>query len=86
MSREDQRDFSPHPDIHGEKDGLVPLENAKEIYRHLESEEKELLVIPAATHNDIMMVGFKDYFKTIQQFVERSDRIKEGKRREERVR
>ena len=78
--------FLPTLIIHGEKDGLVPLENANEIYRHLGSEEKELLVIPSATHNDIMLVGFKDYFKTIQQFVERSDRIKVGKRKEERVR
>ncbi len=64
--------------IHGEQDSLVPLENAKEIYQHLGTEEKELLVIPSATHNDIMLVGFKDYFEAIEQFVERSDRIKEG--------
>ncbi len=70
--------------LHGEKDVLVPVENAKEIYRNLGAREKELLVIPAATHNDVMIVGFKDYFKAIQQFVERSDRVKEGKREEER--
>ncbi len=78
--------FLPTLIIHGEKDGLVPLENAKEIYRHLGTEEKELLVIPSATHNDIMPVGFKNYFKTIQQFIERSNRIREGKPKEERVR
>jgi uncharacterized protein len=61
--------------IHGERDSLVPPENAREIYRHLGSKEKELLVIPSATHNDIMGVGFKDYFKAIRQFVERLDRI-----------
>jgi alpha-beta hydrolase superfamily lysophospholipase len=71
--------FLPTLIIHGEKDSLVPLENAREIYRHLGAEEKKLLVIPSATHNDIMQVGFRDYFKTIQQFVERSDRIKQGK-------
>jgi len=70
--------------IHGEQDSLVPLENAREIYRHLGTKEKELLVIPSATHNDIMLVGFKDYFEAIQQFVERPDRIKEGKWKEDR--
>jgi len=70
--------FLPTLIIHGEQDSLVPLENAKEIYQHLGTREKELLVIPSATHNDIMLVGFKDYFKAIQQFVERSDRIREG--------
>jgi len=70
--------FLPTLIIHGERDSLVPLENAKEIYRHLGTREKKLLVVPSATHNDIMMVGFKDYFDAIQQFVERSDRIKGG--------
>jgi len=64
--------------IHGEQDSLVPLENAREIYRHLGAKEKELLVIPSATHNDIMQVGFKDYFKAIQQFVARTDRTRKG--------
>ncbi len=53
--------FLPTLIIHGEKDSLVPLENAKDIYEHLGTQEKELLVIPSATHNDIMLVGFKDY-------------------------
>ena len=70
--------FLPTLIIHGEQDSLVPLENAREIYQHLGAKEKELLVIPCATHNDIMLVGFKDYFKAIQQFVEKSDQIKQG--------
>ncbi len=53
--------FLPTLIIHGERDSLVPLENAKDIYEHLGTQEKELLVIPSATHNDIMLVGFKDY-------------------------
>jgi len=71
--------FVPVLIIHGERDSLVPLENAKEIYRYLGTKEKKLLVIPSATHNDIMLVGFKDYFKAVQQFIERPDRIKERK-------
>jgi len=59
--------------IHGDQDSLVPLENAKTIYQHLGSREKKLLIIPSATHNDIMIVGFKDYFNAIQQFIETTD-------------
>ena len=70
--------FLPTLIIHGEQDSLVPLENAKDIYQHLGAREKELLVIPSATHNDIMIVGFMDYFKAIQHFIERTDRTKEG--------
>jgi len=70
--------FLPTLIIHGERDSLVPVENAREIFRHLGTREKELLVIPSATHNDIMGVGFSDYFKAIQQFVEKTDRSKKG--------
>ena len=59
--------------IHGQQDRLVPLGNAKDLYEHLGTRDKELLVIPSATHNDIMVVGFQDYFKALQRFVERTD-------------
>jgi fermentation-respiration switch protein FrsA (DUF1100 family) len=64
--------------IHGDQDWLVPLENARDIYQHLGAKEKELLIIPSATHNDIMLVGFKEYFNALQQFIERTDRTKTG--------
>ena len=66
--------FLPTLIIHGDQDSLVPLENAKAIYQHLGTREKKLLIIPSATHNDIMLVGFKDYFNSIQQFIEKTDR------------
>ena len=59
--------------IHGEQDWLVPLENGKEIYQHLGTREKELLVIPSATHNDIMLVGLQEYFDVLQRFIEKTD-------------
>ena len=68
--------FLPSLIIHGEKDWLVPVQNARDIYHHLGAQEKELLIIPSATHNDIMLVGFKDYFNALGRFVERTDRIK----------
>jgi len=68
--------FLPTLIIHGEQDSLVPLKNAKDIYQHLGTQEKKLLIIPSATHNDIMLVGFKGYFNALQEFIERTDRIK----------
>ncbi len=64
--------FLPALILHGEKDNLVPLQNAKEIYESLGSSHKRLLVIPSATHNDIMLIGFKNYFKAIEEFVHSS--------------
>jgi alpha-beta hydrolase superfamily lysophospholipase len=66
--------FLPTLIIHGDQDSLVPLENAEAIYQHLGTREKKLLIIPSATHNDIMLVGFKDYFNAIQRFIETTDR------------
>jgi pimeloyl-ACP methyl ester carboxylesterase len=68
--------FLPTLIIHGEKDWLVPLQNARDLYHHLGTEEKELLIIPSATHNDVMLVGFNEYFNALQRFTRKTDRIK----------
>ena len=70
--------FLPSLVIHGEEDWLVPIQNARDIYHHLGTKDKELLIIPSATHNDIMLVGLKEYFDAVEQFIERTGRIKEG--------
>ncbi len=57
--------------IHGEEDTLVPLQNAKELYEHLGSREKKLLVIPSADHNDVLIVGFRDYFNALRPMTQR---------------
>lgn len=55
--------------IHGKDDTLVPLKEAEDLYRHLGTEKKELLIISGATHNDILYVGFKKYFEAISRFI-----------------
>ena len=60
--------------IHGDQDWLVPLDNAKDIYQHLGTREKELLIIPSATHNDMMLVGFEEYFDALQRFIEKTNK------------
>ena len=60
--------------IHGDQDWLVPIENGKDIYQHLGTKEKEFLIIPSATHNDIMLVGLKEYFDALQRFIERTNK------------
>ncbi len=55
--------------IHGKNDTLVPLIEAEELYRHLGTEKKEILVIPGATHNDILSVGLGKYFEAIGRFI-----------------
>ena len=60
--------------IHGEKDTLVPLREAEDLHAHLGTEEKELLVISSATHNDIFFVGLGQYMEALRRFVEKTER------------
>jgi len=62
--------FIPTLIIHGERDTLVPPKEAKDIFNHLGTDKKELLIIPSANHNDIMLVGFQKYFDVLQRFIE----------------
>ncbi len=55
--------------IHGDQDRLVPLEQGKDLYETLGADQKELLVIPRADHNDIMFVDPDHYMKAIRKFV-----------------
>jgi pimeloyl-ACP methyl ester carboxylesterase len=57
--------------IHGEYDTLVPLEEAETLHEQIGSNEKELLIIPGANHNDIMFVGLKQYFEAIKRFIDK---------------
>jgi len=55
--------------IHGQQDRLVPLEQGKDLYQTLGSEQKELLVIPGADHNDIMFVDPEQYMQAVEKFI-----------------
>ncbi len=70
--------FIPTLIIHGERDTLVPLREAKDIFNHLGTDKKELLIIPSANHNNIMLVGFQKYFNAIQQFIEMTEARESG--------
>ena len=56
--------------IHGEYDTLVPPDEAETIMENTGSSNKSLLMIPGATHNDIMFVGLRQYMEAIRQFVD----------------
>lgn len=56
--------------MHGEYDTLVPPEEAETLMEHIGSQEKSLLIIPGATHNDIMFMGLKQYMEAINAFIE----------------
>ena len=55
--------------IHGEYDNLVPFTEGQLIYDHLASVDKQLVMIPRASHNDIMFMDMHRYFAAIEEFV-----------------
>lgn len=55
--------------IHGEWDELIPLDHAAGLYDMLNGAEREMVVIPGAGHNDILWVGQRRYFESLEAFV-----------------
>jgi uncharacterized protein len=55
--------------IHGEKDILVPLREAKDLFVHLGSKQKKLVTLPHADHNSLLSQGMEKYFDSIREFV-----------------
>ena len=57
--------------IHGQMDETAPLGDAVNMYQNLQTEAKHLVIIPEAGHNDLMYVGFRQYFEAIRRFIVR---------------
>lgn len=55
--------------IHAEYDFLIPLQHGKDLYQNSAAQDKQLLIIPNATHNDIFLVGIDRYLKAVKEFV-----------------
>ena len=57
--------------IHGQWDEAAPLAGAVDMFNKLETVHKRLEIIPGASHNDLMYVGFQQYFNAIRGFMAR---------------
>jgi pimeloyl-ACP methyl ester carboxylesterase len=55
--------------IHGEWDELIPLQTAIEVQEAIGSSSKQLEVIPAAGHNDLLSAGLRRYFDALSAFI-----------------
>lgn len=51
--------------IHGERDWIIPVEDGRALYDASAAQDKDLLTIPGASHNDLMLVGRAAYFSAI---------------------
>ncbi len=55
--------------IHGEMDTLAPVQDAVRMYQEFPSQDKHLLTVPGAGHNDLLYLGLNEYFSAIRDFV-----------------
>ena len=61
--------YQPTLIIHGEYDQIISVEEGRELYQSSAARDKEILIIPGADHNDIMIVEPSLYFDTIEKFI-----------------
>ncbi len=54
--------------IHGEYDQIISVTEGEELYQSSGAQDKRILIIPGAGHNDIMTVKQNLYFDTIEEF------------------
>jgi alpha-beta hydrolase superfamily lysophospholipase len=55
--------------LHGEYDEIIPHEQARIFFEKVGSEDKKLITIPGAGHNDILLIAMREYIAAIQKFV-----------------
>ncbi len=55
--------------IHGTQDTIIPLADAEALYQASGSARKQLLRIRGGDHNNLMSVGFDEYFKSLADLV-----------------
>ncbi|MEM9952353.1 MAG: alpha/beta fold hydrolase [Chloroflexota bacterium] len=56
--------------IHGEQDTLIPVYHGEKLHEHAGTNDKRLLIIPDAGHNNVSFVDIRRYFDAIKQFVD----------------
>jgi alpha-beta hydrolase superfamily lysophospholipase len=55
--------------IHGEYDQIIPVREGVELYEASGAAEKEIIIIPGADHNNLMLKGHEQYFSAVEDFV-----------------
>lgn len=58
--------------IHGSNDKIIPLSDARDLYKSIKDDMKDILIIPHAGHNDLLYYGMNDYMDAIKEFVQKT--------------
>ncbi len=63
--------FNPTLVIHAEYDHIIPFSDGKALFDACPANDKTLLKIPGANHNDILARGFSPYMEAIRQLAQK---------------
>jgi len=55
--------------IHGEYDSLIPSSEGETLFHNAAAQDKRIIIIPQANHNDIMWVGMERYLEAIKKLI-----------------
>jgi len=58
--------------IHAEYDHIIPFADGQALYEACPSDDRTLLKIPGANHNDIFMRGLQEYLAAVRKLVEKA--------------
>jgi len=61
--------------MHGEQDTLIPPTEAEALFKLSGAQNKRLVIIPDANHNNLLSVGFLHYQKALEEFVGRRGKL-----------
>lgn len=57
--------------IHGEQDTIIPVSNGRDLYDVSPAQDKQLVIIAEAGHNNLLYAGTAKYFDGIKKMVEK---------------
>ena len=55
--------------IHGENDMIIPLGDGVALHKNVSSVNKNILIVPRAGHNDLLLLGPDDYMEAIRKII-----------------
>lgn len=67
--------------FHGARDELIPAVDAEKLQSCSGARTKEFVVIPGATHNNMIATGGALYFQTIKKFIDKLTGVSDWRRR-----
>lgn len=65
--------------IHAEFDHIIPFSDGEHLYNQSPDQDKRMLKVPGANHNDILARGLENYMQAVKELVERAVKFHAGR-------